>query len=338
MQAWPLEGAPVPTQPTPVWNESGPQTTLPTTQPTPMWEEPAPSPSAPGLFTEPTPAWEEAPSKTKPMTAHPKADVPTRAALAPVVFASELDVEKVLTRPTEVRLRGRLPKRINLVLAALGSLSLVSMLWLFGRSDVVKDPSRPVPISKLPIAIPKEPPPTTTTKRIDVTPLIAAPREPPRGPLSMEVVLDAGAGLPPGKKSVPASIVRIETDPTSSISWNGQDFGWQPALITMPVGQNVITVENKELNLKKTFTITASDSQKTFLRFEFAKGWLSVDRPQDARVSVEGQKVTQRAILIWEGRHRVDCVFANGRKASKLADVVRGETAEIFFDDPLPQE
>ncbi len=337
MQAWPVEGAPVPTQPTPVWNESGQQTTLPTTQPTPAWEEPAPSPKAPGLFTEPTPPWEEAPSKTKPMTAHAKAEVPTRAALAPVVFASELDVGKVVTRPTEAPQRGRLPKRINLVLAALGSLSLVVMLWLFGRSDVVNDPSRPAPIAKLPIALPREPPPPPT-KRVDVTTLIAAPKEPSRGPLSLEVVLDAGAGLPPGKKSVPASIVRIETDPTSSISWNGEDFGWQPALITMPVGQNVITVENKELNLRKTFTITASDSQKTFLRFEFAKGWLSVDRPQDAKVSVEGQKVTQRAILIWEGRHRVDCVFANGQKASKLADVVRGETAEIFFDDPLPQE
>lgn len=337
MPAWPADGAPLTTQPTPVWNESAPPTTLPTTQPTPVWEENAPPPKASGMVTEPTPAWEdESSSKTRPLTAHPKADLPTRAVLQPVA-ASEVDVRKVVTRPTEVPRRGKLPKRLNLVLAALGSLSLVLMLWLFGRADVVKDPSRPVPISKLPIAIPKEPPPPTP-KRLDVTPIIAAPKEPPRPPLSMEVTVDAGAGLPPEKKTVPASIVRIETEPMSSISWNGEDFGWQPALITMPVGPNVITVENKELNLRKTFTITAADTEKTFLRFEFAKGWLSVDRPQNAKVSVEGLKVTQRAILLWEGRHRVDCVFANGQKASKLADVVRGETAEIFFDDPLPQE
>lgn len=336
MPAWPVDGAPLTTQPTPVWSESAPPSTLPTTQPTPVWEENAPPPKATGLVTEPTPAWEdESASRTRPMTAHPKADLPTRAVLQPVA-ASEVDVRKVVTRPTEVPRRGKLPKRLNLVLAALGSLSLVLMLWLFGRSDVVKDPSRPVPISKLPIAVPKEPPPPP--KRLDVTPIIAAPKEPPRPPLSMEVVVDAGAGLPPEKKTVPASIVRIETEPTSSISWNGEDFGWQPALITMPVGQNLITVENKELNLKKTFTITAAETEKTFLRFEFAKGWLSVDRPQNAKVTVEGLKVTQRAILLWEGRHRVDCVFANGQKASKLADVVRGETAEIFFDDPLPQE
>lgn len=336
MPAWPVDGAPLTTQPTPVWNESAPPSTLPTTQPTPVWDETVPPRKATGLITEPTPAWEEnASSTTRPMTAHPKADLPTRAVLQPVV--SEVDVRKVVTRPTEVPLRGRLPRRVNLVLAAVGSLTLVLMLWLFGRSDTVKDPSRPVPISKLPIALPKEPPPPQP-KRIDVTPIIAAPKELPRPPLSMELVLDAGAGLPPEKKTVPASIVRIETEPTSSVSWNGTDFGWQPALITMPVGQNFITVENKELNLKKTFAVTAADTEKTFLRFEFSKGWLSVDRPANAKVSVEGLKVTGRAILLWEGRHRVDCVFGNGQKASKLADVVRGETAEIFFDDPLPQE
>lgn len=336
MPAWPVDGAPVTTQPTPVWDESAPPAALPTTQPTPVWDESAPPQKGSGLVTEPTPAWEEVPSKTRPMTAHPKADLPTRAVLPPVP-ASEVDVRKVVTRPTEVPRRGRLPKRINMVLAALGSLALVSMLWLFGRSDVVKDPSRPVPISKLPLALPKEPPPQAP-KRIDVTDIIAAPKDVPRPPLSMELTLDAGAGLPPEKKTVPASIVRIETEPTASISWNGTDFGWQPALITMPVGQNFITVENKELNLRKTFSVTAADTEKTFLRFEFAKGWLSVDRPQNAKVSVEGLKVSGREILLWEGRHRVDCVFGNGQKASKLADVVRGETAEIFFDDPLPQE
>lgn len=315
MPAWPADGAPL------------------ATQPTPAWTEPAPHPS--GVVTEPTPAWEQS-DTTRPRPALKVSELPTRAQLAPVA-PSEDEVRRAVTRPSEAVKRRQLPRAVKLALAGVGSLALVSMLWLFGRADVVQDPSRPVPLSKLPLAIPKEAPPPPE-KRVDVTPVIAAPKEPPRPPLSMELTLDAGAGLPPETKTVPASIVRIETEPTATISWNGEDFGWQPALITMPVGQNFITVENKELGLKKTLSITAADTERTFLRFEFAKGWLSVDRPGNAKVSVEGVKVTQRAVLVWEGRHRVDCVFGNGQKASKLVDIVRGETAELFFDDPLPQE
>ena len=60
--------------------------------------------------------------------------------------------------------------------------------------------------------------------------------------------------------------------------------------------------------------------------------------PKSAKVSVAGVPVKDRAVLVWEGRHRIDVVFANGQKTSKMADVVRGVTAEVFFDDPLPQE
>jgi hypothetical protein len=48
--------------------------------------------------------------------------------------------------------------------------------------------------------------------------------------------------------------------------------------------------------------------------------------------------VNGQPALLWEGRHRVDVVFRNGQKESKVVDVVRGTTAELFFDEPLPQE
>jgi hypothetical protein len=286
----------------------------------PAWDEPTP----PAL---PTP---------QPSTgSFPKAELSTRPALPPV--ETNRNLRKVVRRPAKAWLRAKLTRRVTLVLSAVGSLGLVLVLMLVFRSSTPKDPSRPVPISKTHLPLPKERPPPPS-KRFDVTPTIAAPSAPPRPPLSMELTFDAGAGLLIGRRTVPASIVRIETDPTTSISWNGEQFGWQPTLITMPVGQNTITVENKELNLKKTISITAAETEKTFLRFEFSKGWLSIDRPASSKVSVEGLKVTQRAILLWEGRHRVDCIFRNGQKASKFVDVVRGETAEVFFDDPLPQE
>ena len=303
-----------------------------TTQPTPAWTEG----EHPGrIVTEPTPAWEvevsSVPTRAVGVPAS-NANDSTRVELAPVV--SE-EVRQAVTRPTKKP--GALPKPIKLALVGLGTLSLIALLWLFGRSDTVKDPSRPVPLAKLPVIVEKPVAPLPE-KKVDVTPIIAKPEEPKRPPLTMELTLDAGAGLPPLVKSVPASIVRIETEPMVSVSWNGDDFGWTPALITMPVGPNVITVENKEVGLKKAMTITASDEERTFLRFEFAKGWLSVDRPTTAKVSVGGVAVQKREVLLWEGRHRVDVVFRNGQKASKVVDVVRGTTAELFFDEPLPQE
>lgn len=322
MPAWPTPEAasavPLTTQPTPAWSEG---------------EQPVANPRS--IVTEPTPAWEAEVSSVPTRAVavpSPNANEATRVELAPVV--SE-EVRQAVTRPT--RKPGALSKPIKLGLVGAGTLSLIALLWLFGRSDTVKDPSRPVPISKLPIIVEKPVAPLPE-KHVDVTPILAKPEAPKRPPLTMELTLDAGAGLPPLVKSVPASIVRIETEPMVSVSWNGDDFGWTPALITMPVGQNVITVENKEVGLKKSMTITASDEERTFLRYEFAKGWLSVDRPASAKVSVGGVAVQKREVLLWEGRHRVDVVFRNGQKESKVVDVVRGTTAELFFDEPLPQE
>jgi hypothetical protein len=315
-----------------------------TTQPTPAWPS---APAEAAIVTAETPVWEEdvANVKTRAVATPPAnatdattvglgaVDGSTRVELAPVAD----DVRQAVTRPSQRP--DALSKPVKLALAAIGTLSLVLMLWLFGRSDTVADPSRPAPIAKLPKLEKPTAPAPLPEKRVDITPTIAAPKEAARPPLTMDLTVDAGAGLPPEVKKVPASIVRIETEPLVAVSWNGEDFGWTPALITMPVGQNVIVIENKEVGLKKSMTITAADEERTFLRFEFAKGWLSIDRPATAKVSVEGVgRVSQRAILVWEGRHRIDVVFASGQKASKVADVVRGETAELFFDEPLPQE
>jgi hypothetical protein len=65
---------------------------------------------------------------------------------------------------------------------------------------------------------------------------------------------------------------------------------------------------------------------------------VSIDRPETATVLVDGVKVKDRTVALWEGRHRIDVVFRGGQKASKTADVVRGETSEVFFDEPLPNE
>lgn len=335
--AWPITDKGLPALATGTTDKERPAHALPVTQPTPAWEE-APAKPKPGLVTEPTPAWEENVSEVETRgvpAVKPDAvlNQPTKVQLAPV---TNEEVGKAMTRPSR---RNAIPRPIMLGLVGLTTLSLVLLFWLFasGGPDV-KDPSRLEKIPGLPVAAKKAGPAPLPEKRADVTDLIATPKEPPRPALTTELILDAGAGLAPEVKTVPASIVRIETEPPVSITWNGVDYGWTPALITMPVGQHTLSIENKDVGLKRPLTVTASNEERTFVRFEFAKGWLSIDRPKSAKVSVAGVPVKDRAVLVWEGRHRIDVVFGNGQKASKMADVVRGVTAEVFFDDPLPQE
>ncbi|MBL8923950.1 MAG: hypothetical protein JNJ54_34155 [Myxococcaceae bacterium] len=368
MPAWQEDGAPLQlnTQPTPAWpiTDTGkpaltagstdrqpalavttdkerpalnrsltPDPGVPVTQQTPAWDEEAAKP----LVTEPTPAWEDvAEVKTRGVPALKPDDAVNQATKVKLAQVSNDEVGQAMTRPTR---RNSIPRPVLLGLAGLTTLSVVLLAWLFARSGPeVKDPSRLEKIPGLPAMAKKAGPAPLPEKRADVTDVIAKPKEPPRPALTTELLLDAGAGLQPESKTVPASIVRIDTEPPVSITWNGVDYGWTPALITMPVGQHTVSIENKDVGLKRSLTVNASNEERTFLRFEFAKGWLSIDRPKTAKVSVAGVPVKDRAILLWEGRHRIDVVFGNGQKTSKTADVVSGVTAEVFFDDPLPQE
>ncbi len=299
------------------------------TDTSPVWDERSTSP-IPDSSPVPTV------SREPPRAVEPKPADRTEVQLAKVASLEEL--RKVVTRPSASPGARRVPPKVLKALAAIGTLALVLLVWLYGRSDPLKDPSRPVPLSRTTRVKPTAPAPIAPpVKGADVPAVIAAPKAPPRAPLIMQVTVDAGAGLTQ-TRTVPASVVRIETDPPCTVSYQGDDYGPQPVLITMPVGPNVITVENPEVGLKRQVTIKASDEERTFLRLEFVRGWVDVDAPAGAKVSIDGVPAKGRTITIWEGRHRVDVVFANGQKASKSADVVRGETTQLFFDAPVPNE
>jgi hypothetical protein len=340
----------------PAWSEADEAPVVPITQPTPAW--PAASSTSSGEtsspavpITRPTPAWPAAGPASTDETPAPEVHVEAvttrpveRPAPRPDVTAAELAVvdssahlRGVTTTPSKVP-RPRLSRSTRLILVGSTAVMALALAVVAARRERPADPSRPIPLAKVPQTkpLPKEPPPKPAP-RVDVTPELVA-KEAPRPPLTMELSLDAGAGQPPLTKTVPASIVRIETEPMVKVTWNGEDYGLTPVLLTMPVGPNLITVENKDLGFKKTMTITAASEERTFLRFEFARGWVSIDRPETATVLVDGVKVKDRTVALWEGRHRIDVVFRGGQKASKTADVVRGETSEVFFDEPLPNE
>jgi hypothetical protein len=310
----------------------------PTTQPTPAWPDtPVGSPPT----TQPTPAWsdEVAAEAMEDISTRPVArQAPRPDVTAPELVAldSNAHLRGVTTKPSKVP-RLALSRSTRVLLLASSGVILLALSYVAAtRRAPVMDPSRPTPMAKASPTkpLPKEPVP----KPVDATTVPVAPKATPRPPLTMEVQVDAGRGLPPVTTTVPASIVRLETEPMVKVSWNGDDYGLTPVLITMPVGPNVISVENKDLGLKRTMTITASPEERTFLRYEFARGWVSVDRPATATLFVDGAKVKDRTITLWEGRHRLDVTFRNGQKASQVADIVRGETIEVFFEEPLPNE
>lgn len=312
----------------------------PTTQPTPAWPDtPADPPT-----TQPTPAWsdEVAAEAVEGISTRPVArPAPRPDVTAPELVAldSKAQLRGVTTKPSKVP-RLALSQSTRLLLLASSGVILLALGYVAAaRRAPVMDPSRPTPMAKAPRA---KPPPMEPVPKpvapVDGTMGLVAPKEAPRPPLTMELQVDAGRGLPLVTTTVPASIVRLETEPTVKVSWSGDDYGLTPVLITMPVGPNVVTVENKDLGLKRTMTITAAPEERTFLRYEFARGWVSVDRPAGATLFVDGAKVKDRTITLWEGRHRLDVTFRNGQKASQVADIVRGETIDVFFDEPLPNE
>jgi hypothetical protein len=309
-------GAPS-TAPEPTWPDESEAAVL--TRPTAAFRHGAAPRMAPG--EGPTP---RAPARHQP----PRPDAVAALEVAFAETASSLD--QVTTTRSKARPRPRERLVVGIGVAVVLALSLA--LALTSRSSV-EDPSRPTAMAKASPARQLKVEPALKLPPTRDAPPEATATPGPRPPLTMEVPGDGGVTA-----TVPASIVRIETDPVVRVTWNGQDFGVTPALLTLPVGPNAVTVENKELGLKRTLTITAAAEERTFLRVEFARGWLSVDRPEGATVLVDGVKLKERTAAFWEGRHRIDVTFRGGQKASKTADVVRGETAEVFFDAPLPTE
>jgi hypothetical protein len=123
--------------------------------------------------------------------------------------------------------------------------------------------------------------------------------------------------------------VRIVTEPEASVSVDGRQLGTAPLQVELPAGRNTVVLENKKLALKRTVTVDVTADGQSQARFAFSRGWLQIDAPADARVSIDGRSASSSRMQVWEGTHRVEVTYADKKKTREVQSVEVGAGATI---------
>ena len=212
---------------------------------------------------------------------------------------------------------------VELVLSAMLVL-VVAGAWVVMNADVEPAPE-PAPISREavePVPAPAPPPPPP--------PVVVAP------PKTVE---RAGPVVLPSKPPPPGT-VRVFSAPTAHVFVDGKDFGKEPVTLKLPAGRNTIVLENPDLALRRVVSIDVKPNAASEERFTFAKGWLRVAAPREAKLRVDGRPMPDREVEVWEGNHRVDIIHADkaGTHESQVAVVKAREITGVFFEPPRPKQ
>lgn len=164
--------------------------------------------------------------------------------------------------------------------------------------------------------------------------LTPVPVEAPRA-LTIDQVVDAGNGETRTIQAA-AGTVRIVTDPDCYVTVDGRELGMAPVLVTLPAGKNQVLLENKKLFFRRTVTVDVTANEQTAVRFAFSQGWIELDAPKGAKVTVDGRPATGTHVQVWEGPHKVEVTFADKKKtrAVKMAEVAAGMTTSVHFEAP----
>jgi hypothetical protein len=210
-----------------------------------------------------------------------------------------------------------------MVLAAgAAALLVLVVVWVFKLADTdTADPGAAKPIAQA-----REPAPKPT---------VAAPTrvEPTR--VVVEQTVDAGNGE---SRTVltNAGTVRIVTEPDTNVFVDGKDLGPQPVLITLPVGKQSVILRNDKLGFKRAVFVDVLANQQTSVRFAFATGWIEIDAPEGAKISVDGKATPSRHVQVWEGVHKVEVTHSNKKHthAVQTADVTASMTTSVHFEAP----
>jgi hypothetical protein len=151
----------------------------------------------------------------------------------------------------------------------------------------------------------------------------------------VEQTVDAGHGESRTVLAA-AGTVRIVTDPDTNVFVDGKDFGPQPVLITLPVGKQSVLLRNDKLGFKRTVSVDVVPNELTAVRFAFSMGWIEIDAPDGARVSIDGKATTGRHIQVWEGTHKVEVTHSDKKHSHSVqtAEVTASMTTSVHFEAP----
>lgn len=257
---------------------------------------------------------------TRAMQALGPASSPRPADAGPSATVVADEAQSGPTRPMQALPPARRVPVVELVLFV-ALVLLGAGAWAVLNAEVEPAP-QPAPISReaaqaVPSAVPPPPP---------VAPVARAPQKTVERPAP--VVLPS--------KPPPPGTVKVFSEPSAHVFVDGKDFGKEPVTLKLPAGRNTLVLENPDLPLRRVVSIDVKPNSASEERFRFAKGWLRVAAPREAKVRVDGMPMPARELEVWEGNHRVDIVHADkaGTHESQVAVVKAGEITGVFFEPP----
>jgi hypothetical protein len=214
--------------------------------------------------------------------------------------------------------------RRGLILLGAGVVALVALIFVWFSKLADAEATDPGEVTK--IAHAKEAPPKPN-------PSVMQRTEAPR--VVVEQTVDAGHGESRTVLAA-AGTVRIVTDPDTNVFVDGKDLGPQPVLVTLPVGKQSVLLRNDKLGFKRTVSVDVVPNELTAVRFAFSMGWIEIDAPEGAKVSIDGKATTGRHIQVWEGTHKVEVAHSDKKHthAVQSAEVTASMTTSVHFEAP----
>jgi hypothetical protein len=112
------------------------------------------------------------------------------------------------------------------------------------------------------------------------------------------------------------AMIHFEVDPvTTTVTVDGKRIGNTPLDAQLKRGLNEVVLESPVLGCRLVATLDVrSDARVTYA---LPTGWLAIDAPADAKVTVDGQPVSRHTMLTCSGHHQVEATFADGKRVSQ---------------------
>ncbi len=171
-------------------------------------------------------------------------------------------------------------------------------------------------------------------------PEAAAPRRlaPPAPRPAPEPAKPAVEALPPApeppRAPVATGTLKVTCSPAATVSVNGFTKGQSPITVTLPAGRVQVDVENRALGIAQAAKVDIVANREVTQAFVFVKGRVALTLPPGALAVLDGKPVSGGAVEAWSGSHRVDVIFADGRRSSQTVEVVAGQTSAVVFASP----
>ena len=228
--------------------------------------------------------------------------------------------------PRAARIGRRLP-----VAAILAGLGLVGFAAGFGLSRWRAAPAPPP--APAPQAAPADDP---------APPAAApAPAAPPTGSSSPPAVAPPAAPAPPPAparaRTSAAPSLSVTAVPPVEVLVDGKSVGRAPVLVEVTAGEHEVRLRDRaqRVDVRRKVTVRAP---ATPVRFQLARGSLTVTAPPDVEIWVDGRTVGKgdQKVELWEGTHVVEARREGSRAVHERFELTPEQTSYTYTVTPTP--